>query len=302
MVYKQQYFTWIGHSVNDAPAPSAVTYPGYFRYDTDTFIFYYSDGTNWIVSTTGPTAIAELKNKTFDFTQNHPIKFSRIGAYAPTTSMSTPNDVWGILRGMVSVGVPFAKNLGGLGTYHRYATYGTIADDVAGVLKLDGWLTWRSRNPLIRFGIRFNANTSNNRRMFVGYGAQRMLTTNTDTLPLGNSEHGFLFGHGTGDTQFQIFHNDGTGSCQKTTTGINLPGIATNYILEITCNDTAGSFTSTLYSVLAGGNRGSVLGTPTTISSRIPGSLIGLYMQNLVMGSTTTQQFNEPYFIEVYAV
>jgi hypothetical protein len=136
--------------------------------------------------------------------------------------------------------------------------------------------------------------------MFTGYGAQRLLTTNTDTAPLAATESGFLFGHGAADTAFSIFHNDAAGDCQKTPTNINLPAIATNYILEIKADDAAGSFTATLYSVNTGAQRGAIVGTPVTINTEIPASLTPLYMQNLVMGSTTDQQFNEPYFIEVY--
>lgn len=287
-------------------APSAHTHP---HSDIGTNLKHSETGLTGVRTVTHPDesykAMGELnatefKNKTFDLRQNDPLKFARLGAYSPATSMSTPNDVWGVLRGMVSVGVPFAMNWGGLGHFHRYATQGTVANDVAGVLKLDGWLTHRLSQHKIRFGIRFNPNTSNNRRMFVGYGPQRMFTLTSDTEPISAAESGFIFGHGTADTKFQIFHNDASGACQKTTTGISLPGIATNYILEIKCNDSTPSFTATLYSVTTGEIRSTVVGSPTTITTRIPDSLTSLYMQNLVVGSTTAQQFNEPYFIEVY--
>lgn len=301
MPYTQQYFTWIGHSVNDAPAPSAVTYSGYFKFDTDIPLMSYSNGTIWVPYAYGPLAVEEFKNKFIDVRQNHLYRFARLGAYSPSTNPSNASDTWGTLRGMVSVGTPIAKNIGTLGIYHRFATYGTVADDVAGVLKLDGYTTMRNLNPLIRFGIRFNPNPSSNRRMFVGYGAQRMLTTTTNTIPLGSGESGFLFGHGASDSVFHIFHNDATGPCVKLPTSVSLPAVATNYILEILANDAAGSFTWTLYSVLSNGHRGTVVTNGTgTVTSRIPASLTGLYMQNLVMGSDTVQQFNEPYFIEVY--
>lgn len=246
-------------------------------------------------------SISNAKIQSIDFKQNNPLRFARLGAYSPVSSLSSAFDTWGVLKGMVSVGIPFAKNIGTGGFYHRWATYGTIVNDVCGVLKLDTHTSMRIVNPLIRFGIRFNPNTGSIRRMFTGWGPQRMLTTNSDTAPLTNSESGILFGHGTADTQFYIFHNDGTGACVKDPTGINLPSVATNYILEISANDATGSFSVTLYNVLVLGVRGVILGTgsPIIINTRIPANVTPLYMQNLVMGSTTAQQFNEPYFIEV---
>lgn len=254
-----------------------------------------------------PAMIAELsiaeyeeKNKIFDFKQNNAIRFARLGAYSPNSNTSTAKDVWGVLVGMVSVGVPSTKGLGIPGAYHRWGTYGIVANDVAGVLKLDGWTAHRLFNPVIRFGIRMGTNTAFNRRMFAGWGPQRMLTANTDTDPISGTESGVFFGHGAGDSQFYIFHNDGVGACVKTPTGINIPGTVTNYIVEIVAKDSPASFTITLYSITSTGQRGSVVGSPVVLTSEIPASQTGLYMQNLVMGSTIAQQWCEPYYIEVY--
>ena len=261
-----------------------------------------ADSNNFLLTTNSK----QMTNKIIDFRQNTLLKFARLGAYCSSTfnqNGTNPQSTWGVLRGMVGVGIPSGINMTtNLGIYDIWKTYGTVIDDVAGVVKLDTYISTRSMSPVIRFAFRFNPNTSNNRRMFMGWGAQRMLSANTNTEPLLSSESGFLFGHGAADSVFSIFNNDGSGTCVKTATSVNLPASATDYILEISATDlSGGSFTWTLYNVTANTIRDSMVTNGTgTVTTRIPGSTTGLYIQNLVMGSTTTQQSNEIGFIEVY--
>ena len=247
------------------------------------------------VLTTGDQIIS---SKTWDVKNNTFLRLSRVGIYTPGSDNNASDNTTGVLKGLVGLGsVVTLLNTGG--KYHQWATAGTIANDVAGVVKLDNYTSWRIINPVVRFAFLFVPNTSSDRRIFKGWGAQRLLTLNSDTAPLGATERGFLFGHGAGDTAFHIFHNDGTAVCVKTTTGVNLPGVITNYILEIQANDSVPNFVWTLYSVASPGVRNTVVGTGT-ISTRIPSQTAGLYLQDLAIGSTTAVQHNNIHYIEVF--
>jgi hypothetical protein len=254
-----------------------------------------ADSANFLLTTNTKT----VTNKLYDLKNNTWLRFARAGTYSPASVLGITDDTWGMLVGLTGVGTQ-SVNANTGGKYHRWETAGTVADDVAGVLKLDTYTAFRNMNPLIRFAFLFNVNTSNNRRMFKGWGPQRMLTLTSDTAPLDSGEAGFLFGHGAADTEFQIFHNDTTGACVKESTGFTMPVINTNYILDISASDSGASFTWTLYGVSAVGNRGSSSLATGTITTDIPAATTGLYCQDLIVGSTTAVQQNNIHYIEVF--
>ena len=244
----------------------------------------------------GEANVANITNKFIDIKSNSFFREARRGHYYCSASEGVDAD--GALYGLVGVGSQGASTVNTAGKYHIWNTRG-VANDAAGVLKLDGFITRRRANPFVRFAFLFVANTNSDRRIFKGWTAQRLLTVNSNTEPLTSSEHGFLFGHGSSDTQFYIFHNDATGTCVKTPTGVNLPAINTNYVLEIQANNvSSGNFIWTLYNVVSPGDRGSVAGTGT-INTRIPTIDIPLFMQDLVISIDTTIQSNNIHYIEV---
>lgn len=246
-----------------------------------------------------------LTNKILDYPNNTHLRHARIGAYSPAGSKGAFNDCYGALRGMVGIGNQSTATLNTGGKYHVWNTVGTVIDDCAGVVKLDSFTSWRLANPLIRFATLFNPNTSNNRRLFKGFGPQRLLTLNSDTQPITTTESGVIFGHGAADNQFYVWHNDGDGGAVQKTPfpggGIPLPTANTNYIVEISANDTVPSFTITLYSVITPGVRGSVIGS-LTITTDIPSQTAGLYTQDLVVGAVAASpvRSNNIHYIEVF--
>lgn len=299
--YKQIETLWLGHSINDTP-PSASSKTGHFRLDTDLVVLYYSNGTTWITIATGPAAVIEFTNKTIDMRKNPILRLHRYGVYTPSEESKAVGQ--GGLAGLVGIGDK-TNNINTGGKYDIWSTKAVI-DDCAGVVKLDTFISFRLSNPLLRFAWLFPGSKTN-RREFKGVGAKRLINTNSATAPLNSNENGFMFGYGSdADTNFQIFHNDATNTCVKVDTGLAIPAIATNYILEIQFNDASGgSVTWTLYSVTSGstpglGIRGSVLGTGT-ISSRIPGSNTHLYIQDLVVATNASIQPNNIHCVEVFA-
>lgn len=241
-----------------------------------------------------------ISNKIFDIPKNTVLRKARSGAYSPTSRAGHfTNDTWGVCKGMVGVGTEWLLSINTGGKFHQWQTPGNVVDDVCGVVKLDAPTTYRLMNTLIRFAFRLDADAATT-RMFKGWTSQRLLTLNSNTAPLLSTESGFLFGYGAGDTVFSIFHNDGLGTCVKTPTTVPLPGINTNYILEIKNN--GASFTWTLYAV--DGNtqeRGAMITNGTgTISTRTPpSSTTPLYFQDLMIKTTAVVQQNYIHYVEV---
>ena len=190
--YQELYLRYQGSSRVDT-VPSAVGKKGYTRYDTDSKREYYSDNTNWLL-----------------------LKKEIAGGYYADCQIGI--DAYGVLNGLVGIGTQGSPTSNTAGKYHIWNTRGVI-NDCAGVVRLDDYVEWRTRSPTYSFKFICVANTSNNRRMFKGVGGKRLLNLNTDLTPLNSNEFGFLFGHGAGDTQFQIWNNDATGICVKTQYG-----------------------------------------------------------------------------------
>lgn len=277
--YKQQYFTWIGHSVNDT-APAASTVSGHFKYDTDLTIMSYSDGTTWKPFAFGAEAIAELKNKTVDFVQNDFFRLPRHGYWSAEEQTGR-----GLLNGCVVIGVDGGVWQNTQGKY-RIITTRNVVNDCCGIAKLDTFTCWRNSITTLRFAFNFLVAGVATQRMFKGVGAQRLINLDTNVTPLNSNESGFFFGHGAGDTNFKVWYNDGTGTCIKDDTGIPLPSIDTNYVLEIKLNNSTSSFTATLWNTFLGAKTtqaGSVIKT-----TRIPAFTTSLFLQDLLVTTNGT--------------
>ena len=300
--YQKSLNTLYGHSVNDTIPPADATTKGYYRYDTDKEHYYQNQtGSAWTLILTGPNAVAAFANKTLDLRANTTLRQCRYGVYVPSEESKAVGQ--GVLAGLVGIGDKGTSTQNTGGKYDVWSTK-AVANDCAGVVKLDTFTCWRNANPLLRFAWLYPGNTTN-KRMFKGVGAKRLINTDSDTAPLNSNENGFFFGYGSGDTNYQLFHNDATGTCVKVDTGVLIPAIATNYILEIQINDfSGGSISWTLYSVLSNTNigvgvRNTVLGTGN-IATRIPSQTTHLFMQDLVITTSASIQPNNIHHVEVF--
>ncbi len=243
-----------------------------------------------------------LTNKEIDIKKNNFTRFSRVGWY---NCAGKEIDGGGTLKDINGVGT-LNLTLGTPGKYHRWTTATGTAGEMAGVYYLEHYVTVRQQDPLLRIMFLAKPNSSNNRRHFMGWTAQRIVT-NSNTLPLQNSESGFLFGHGATDTNYKIFNNDGTGAPPTATdTGIAIPASDTYYILEIAADNGAASFSWTLWSVVTSGSgnlgsKNAQLGTGT-LSSRIPGGTTLLYLQDILYNTLTTAIDNPILRMEVFSL
>jgi hypothetical protein len=244
----------------------------------------------------GEASIQPITNKEIDNKLNTILRHSRYGRYSPSEETGGKGE--GALSGLVGVGTRGTSTQNTAGKYDVWNTRAVI-DDCAGVLKLDSFTCQRISNPLVRFAFLFES--SANRRVFKGLGSKRLINTNSNTAPLNSGEAGIFFGHGVGDSTWQIFHNDASGTCVKTNTGITIPAISTNYIVEIKANDSTPNFVVTFYSVVSPGIRSSILGTPITITTDIPAQTTSLYLQDLIVTTDGSIQSNKIHYDEVFA-
>lgn len=238
---------------------------------------------------------ATVSKKTIDLRDNTVLRLGRYGAYRPNVEVSAEGE--GALKGLVGIGTKVVSH-NNTGKNDIWSTR-AVLNDIAGLVKLDTFVCQRTVNPLFRYAFIFVPPVSNNRRVFKGVGPKRLIDAQSDTAPLTNTESGVFFGHGSTDTQWQVFYNDGTGPCQKVSTGLNLPAVATNLIVEIKANDSVPNFVVSIYSMGLGGVRGSLLATPTTLTTRIPGQTTNLYWQDLVSAATASAQPNYIHYDEV---
>ena len=270
--YEQRYFRFRGSSRIDT-IPSPVGRAGYTRYDVDTKREFYSDGTNWLL-----------------------MRKEIAGGYYADSQGGV--DAFGCLNGLVGIGNQGTNTTNTAGKYHIWNTR-NVTNDCAGVLKLDDYVELRSRSPIYSFKFLWVANGSSNRRMFKGLGPKRLINVNTDTTPVNSNEFCFFFGHGAADTQWQIWNNDATGTCVKTSTGINIPAINTNYILEILADNTLG-YVWSLYNVTSNERGALVSGATGIVNTRIPATTTSTYLQDLIITSDGSIQPNNIHNIEVY--
>ncbi len=242
-----------------------------------------------------------VTNKEFDIKKNTVTRFARMGWY---NCSGKDIDAGGTLKDLGGVG-SLTATLGTPGKYHRWIMPSGTAGEMAGVYYLENYVAVRQHDPLLRIMFLQRANGSSNRRQFAGWTAQRIVT-NSNTVPLDSDESGFLFGHGATDTNYQIFHNDGSNTCVKVDTGVAIPASDTYYIVEIAADNATASFKWTLWSVVTSGSgnlgsKNAQLGTGT-ISSRIPAATIPLYFQDILYNTLTTAIDNPIMRVEVFSL
>lgn len=244
----------------------------------------------------GEANTASITNKVYDERLNTSLRYARKGRYVPSLEVGVLGE--GALQGLVSYGTKATSNQNTAGKYDIWNTL-AVTDAIAGVAKLDSFTCQRISNPIVRFAFLYAGSTTN-RRVFKGLGSRRLITMNSNTAPLNTAEPGIFVGYIDGvDTQWQVYHNDASGACVKDTTGINIPAVGTNYIVEIQATDSTPNFIVTFYSVTSPGARGAVIGTPLTITADIPAQTTSLYLQDLVASKDGSVQANNIHYIEV---
>lgn len=163
--YQKSLNTLYGHSVNDTIPPADATTKGYYRYDTDKEHYYQNQtGSAWTLILTGPNAVAAFANKTLDLRANTTLRQCRYGVYVPSEESKAVGQ--GVLAGLVGIGDKGTSTQNTGGKYDVWSTK-AVANDCAGVVKLDTFTCWRNANPLLRFAWLYPGNTTN-KRMFKG--------------------------------------------------------------------------------------------------------------------------------------
>ena len=236
----------------------------------------------------------EYTNKKYDIRLNDPSRMARIGAWTPDTQRGL-----GALEGCVQIGTDsgVTQNTGG-----KYKTLSTraVANDAAGIVKLDSHAIWRSNNPVLKFAFLYQAAGIATKRIFKGVnGAQRLINLNSNTAPLNSGEPGFLFGYGAGDSVFSIFHNDASGTCVKDPTAVSLPGADANLILELQFSNSPSQITWILWNTTTGAKT-TQAGTGI-VNTDIPTATTGLYPQDLVVTTDGTIRSLTCHYWEVLA-
>ncbi|MDN5845390.1 MAG: hypothetical protein L0H53_03855 [Candidatus Nitrosocosmicus sp.] len=239
-----------------------------------------------------------ITQKKIDIQANSFFRLSRYGNY--TCTLQRGIDATGLLSGLVGLGNQLDSVSNNRGNYNIWQTLSGSNNDIAGVVKFDAPITKRFKNALFRFVFIFDNNSLSNRRIFKGFGPARLLDA-SDTVPVASNESCFLFGHGGADTQFFVYHNDASGTCVKDSTSINLPLVATNYILELEANDTSvpKKFTWSLWDMDTTGDKGTLQGTGD-ITTRIPAQTSDLYYHDIVESVMGTLINNKIYYNEVF--
>lgn len=253
-----------------------------FQNATDTFV--------------GRATSDTLTNKSLDLMSNTVTRLSKYGVIAANKLRGITSH--GMFDGAVTLGNELDTSNNSTGNFCNLQTRSGSNNDTSGVIKIGGILSKRIRNPLLRFVFIFDHNNTSNRRIFKGFGPNRLLDT-SGTEPVTSSESCFLFGHGASDTAFYIFHNDGGGTCVKDTTGISLPPSQTGYILEIQAVDSSSGFRWTLWTMSTLGDKSSQVGTGL-VTTRVPGQTTALYFHDVVQSPIANLVNNSFYYTEVF--
>ena len=110
--------------------------------------------------------------------------------------------------------------------------------------------------------------TQTNMVYMVGYGSWSVFASPSSALVPSNQTEAIFAGCDVGDTNIQIMHNDGAGTCTKVDTGFNARTAGDMFILDIACTPNGSSFSVSLKKL------GSTTFT-TTPSSNLPTATTG---------------------------
>ena len=271
--YKLSIFFFRGHSKNDT-IPNAVTYPGYYRYDTDTEILYYSNGIEWRYVRTGA----------MDFSRE------KTGGHPCTSPWQV--DGWGLLKDLQGYG-SMTNNVDGNGSSQRFRS-GTTANSTTGVALItpvaafSGWMRLNNL-PFFRNRVFMDARLSNDSRFFNGWFTSQAHIPHADN-PMDVNNGGILVGWGTLDTNIMIFYGPGDGVTTPPApidTGLAVPTVSgVSYNIEMLVfsatevritieriNAPAANYTTTLTTNMPSGvksiNFHDIMQTPTGIDKQI---------------------------------
>jgi len=182
-----------------------------------------------------------------------------------TITSSTTGLTGGLLSGLTAVSghTDAAVIDSSIGRGRKFTTTTTITTNAG--WRLNATFTRREYNPVYR--ALFRLGTTTLQRLYLGFHTSGVDLTGDDPL---NAQTGVMFGCKSGDTNFQILHNDATGVTLFENTGI---AIDTNvHRLEIIADDANARFGWSLDS--------SAFSYTNLTSTEIPGSTTSLLIQN----------------------
>lgn len=264
--YKNSIFFWRGSSKNDTP-PDASKYLGHYRFDTDTEILSYSDGSNWIPFS---GRLEDLLNE-------------KRGGYSCESPWQV--DGWGILKDLQGYGV-LTNNIDGNGSSQRF-TSGLVSDSVTGVALITPVSTFigfmRLNNlPYFNFKVAFPDRTSGDSRVYTGWYTSQDHIPRSNT-PMDVNNGGILVGYGTTDTNLKIFYGNADGSTTPPTpidTGIAVPTAITSYTIEIKV------ISATLVIITINRTSNPTTSFSTTITTNLPSGTKSLNFHSILQNPT----------------
>ena len=161
-------------------------------------------------------------------------------------------------------------------------TTGTVANTALGwVVILPSGITRRSWNPFLFYRTSLPSLASGDSCFYYGFTTRASLLPSSNS-PIGNTESGVFIGYRSFDTEFKVFHNDGSGGVLTVvpiSPSVPVPSTATTYSFEIKM--TSAGILCSVY------NSGStLLGSVLLSSGAIPATTTNLNLQALLFNPT----------------
>lgn len=229
------------------------------------------------------TATQTLSNKTIDAIGTNQVAgihqasvIRRFGDFNPQPNLTSGGNqgLMGCLAANTHVGASFSNAWDATyGLYQRYTTAAT-SNSQGGIISPTTGVGVAQTNFPGRYVTRVRLSSTSNVRFYSGFTSNTILPT-TDT-PLATTDSGLLIGYRSTDADWMIFYNNGGGSAL---TAISL-GVAkdTNFHLLIITWPQAGAQIN--FSI--------DLRTPITISSGLPSTGVGMFINNVAQTTTTS--------------
>jgi hypothetical protein len=195
----------------------------------------------------------------------------------------------GMMYDVQGIGSSFTANsIDGSGSSHNFASGNTIRNTGLQIIRPVGSFTGLTRPaflPAYRIRVTFAARTSGDYRTYSGWITNTTGITVGDD-PLVQSDGGIVVGYNSTDTNFNVWHGDGTNAITKVelTPAVAAPTTVTNYIIEMIF---IGS-TNVLINVY-NGNSLAFLGTKT-ITTNLPASTKTLNWQSIAQNPSATSK------------
>jgi hypothetical protein len=197
----------------------------------------------------------------------------------------------GMMQDVQGVGSTVTFNgIDGSGTSHSFSTGSSVAQNAgiqiirpvgsfAGLTRLNFVPTYAFRGtPTTRSGA--------DSRLYSGWVTNTTGVAVSDS-PLAQADGGIVVGYGSGDTNFNVWHGDGTNPISKTElTGATVPASTTNLLIDMIAITQ-----SNILVVVSNGNTLAVLGS-ANITTNLPVNTKTLNWQTVVQNATTTPSKN----------